>query len=69
MWSYKRYRKKLLGRYNNPLTLSQVELLLLSRWTKIKIEPPTSKLLKRRVPRRVPLTARNTSFNDSSRVY
>ncbi len=38
MWSYKRYRKKLLGRVNNPLTLSPVELLLLNRWTKIKRE-------------------------------
>ncbi len=50
MWTMKRYRRKLLGRYNNPLTLSPVELLLLQKWTKIRIETPNVRL--RTLPRR-----------------
>ena len=77
MWSMSKYRKKLLGRYNNPLTLSPLELLLLHKWTKIKIEAPTRNTTPRRKLRR-PLREhqakileenQQTSFNDSSRVY
>ena len=80
MWSMSKYRKKLLGRYNNPLTLSPLELLLLHKWTKIKIEAPTRNTTgttprrKLRRPLREPQAKileenQQTSFNDSSRVY
>jgi len=80
MWTMKHYRKHLLGRVHDPRTLTPVEVFLLYRWTRIRIETHTTPRRKPRRPLREPSTvgtagmATNntsvqTSFNDSNRVY